>query len=60
MLTVQQDGFDRLPEAEILDRAKELGRVVFLRRTLFLSFWPTSGWPKTSRLEAWCSLINGR
>lgn len=32
----QEDGFERRPDAEILDRAKELGRVVFTQDVDFL------------------------
>ncbi len=36
VLTAREDGFDRRPDAEILERATELGRVVFTQDVDFL------------------------
>lgn len=48
MLTVQKDGFDRRSDAEILDRAKELGRIVFTQDVDFVVLadkWLAEGKP---------------
>lgn len=37
VLTAQEDGADRLPDAELLTRATQLGRVVFTQDDDFLS-----------------------
>jgi len=59
VLTAHEDGARRLTDAELLDRAGALGRVLFTRDADLLAE-PRSGSERAAPLLGWCTPINSR